>query len=186
MSQTYTSPGQCERWEPGRRADQRPHHGSHVNQTLISQCARTQSQSMQFRKISKAKWLLWERTARKRPAFVSRPRFPHLSAIREVNLVAGSGKSPSVAAILLGRQQAEEIAKTRAPPHPVLAETRERSARVLYREMRANVLGWSLAQRSLCPIMEVCQTERRMSPQLHHATGKAFFIALRCSSIRPW
>jgi FlaA1/EpsC-like NDP-sugar epimerase len=36
--------------------------------------------------------------------------------------VAGSGESPSVAAILLGRRRAEEIAKTRAPPHPVLKE----------------------------------------------------------------
>jgi hypothetical protein len=45
--------------------------------------------------------------------------FPHPSSIRGVNLVvSGSGKSPSVAAILLGRRQAEEIAKTRAPPRP--------------------------------------------------------------------
>jgi FlaA1/EpsC-like NDP-sugar epimerase len=36
--------------------------------------------------------------------------------------VAGNGESPSVAAILLGRRRAEEIAKTRAPPHPVLLE----------------------------------------------------------------
>jgi hypothetical protein len=47
------------------------------------------------------------------PASVS----PHPSAIRGVNLgPMGSGKSPSVAAILLGRRQAEEIAKTRSPP----------------------------------------------------------------------
>jgi hypothetical protein len=127
---------------------------------------------------------------RKRPAVVSRPRFPHLSEIREVNLVAGSGKSPSVAAILLGRRRAEEIAKTRTSPHPVLAETRERSARVLYRKMRVHVLGWPLARRTLCPIMEVCQSERRMSPPLHEtrrrAPGRAFFIGLRCSSIGRW
>ena len=61
------------------------------------------------------------REARKEKAGIGcRPRFPHLPEIREVNLVAGSGKSPSVAAILLGRRRAEEIAKTRAPPHPVL------------------------------------------------------------------
>jgi hypothetical protein len=47
------------------------------------------------------------------------PNFPHPSVIRGVNpIVSGSGKSPSVAAILLGRRQAEEIAKTRAPPRP--------------------------------------------------------------------
>jgi hypothetical protein len=143
--------------------------------------------SMQFRKISRANGSQGREVQRKRPAFVRRPRFPHLSEIREVNLVAGSGKSPSVAAILLGRRRAEEIAKTRASPPPVLVETRERSARVLYRKMRVHVLGWPLARRSLCPIMEVCQSERRMSPPLHKtrrlARGRAFFIALRCSSI---
>jgi hypothetical protein len=40
--------------------------------------------------------------------------------IREVNLVKnGNGKGPSVAAILLGRRQTEEIAKTRSPPRPI-------------------------------------------------------------------
>jgi hypothetical protein len=51
---------------------------------------------------------------------------PHPSVIRGVNLVeAGFGKSPSVAAILLGRRQAEEIAKTRAPPRPTYVRTCE-------------------------------------------------------------
>jgi len=54
------------------------------------------------------------------------PSIPHPSVIRGVNLVGpGSGKSPSVAAILLGRRQAEEIAKTRAPPRPTFIRTCE-------------------------------------------------------------
>jgi hypothetical protein len=59
-----------------------------------------------------------DRRTRKGPA-QGRPQFPHPSVIRGVNLVVpGFGESPSVAAILLGRRQAEEIAKTRAPSRP--------------------------------------------------------------------
>src|ERR1700723_832261 len=54
-----------------------------------------------------------------------------------------NGKSPSVAAILLGRRQAEEIAKTRAPPRPVFVTNPcESSAWLLYREMLVRALRW--------------------------------------------
>src|ERR1700677_815100 len=49
-------------------ADECPHHGCHVNQSLTGSCADTQSHSIKFRKISQAKWLPRERSARKRPA----------------------------------------------------------------------------------------------------------------------
>jgi hypothetical protein len=63
--------------------------------------------------------------------------FPHPSFIRGVNLVAlGAGKSPSVVAILLGRRQAEEIAKTRAPPRPTFV----RHANALHDSIRD--AGW--------------------------------------------
>ena len=63
--------------------------------------------------------------------------------------MAGYGKSPSVAAILLGRRRAEEIAKTRAPPPPSAPGNPRTLARVLCRKMQGSVLGWSLADKPL-------------------------------------
>ena len=124
-------------------------------------------------------------TARKRPALGSRPRFPHLSEIREVNLVGGNGKSPSVAAILLGRRQAEEIAKTRAPPHQCSSKTHERSRG--YCIERCRVVYWGgLLRTSPSPIMEVCQSERITPPPVRGLPGRAFCIDRRCCSIGPW
>ena len=79
-----------------------------------------------------------------------------------------------------------ERRKSRKPaPLPIQRSLKPRTIPrgSLYRKMRANGLGWSRAQRSLCPIMKVCQSERRIFPPVHdppgRAPGKAFFIGRR-------